>query len=210
MTGAYRTFRSNSVTVSLAPSQSPTSVPAAAYPVRPSGCALAANGKSVRFVEQGGARRRQTNVPTRAPIGRGDPSPDAFPAINPVGTVPMLERCGLAATRGIEYSSWLSRENLGRRISCRARSRDPRSFWRSLPATPRRSIPGGDLRMGRGSRLQGRADPDLGRPAVRSARRRRVEDLLRRGQGHLPRARRRRSPSCRPICRASSSRSIRP
>ena len=41
------------------------------------------------------------------------------------------------------------------------------------------------------ARLQGRPDPDLGRPAVRSRQGGASEDLLRRDQGHLPRRRRR-------------------
>ena len=59
-----------------------------------------------------------------------------------------------------------------------------------------------------GARLQGRADPDLGRPAVRPREGGGIEDLLRRDQGHGGASTASRSPSSRPTCRASSSRCI--
>ena len=49
----------------------------------------------------------------------------------------------------------------------------------------------GDRRMGRLARLQGHPDPDLGRAPLRSRQGGELEDLLRRGEGHLPRGRRR-------------------
>ena len=105
-----------------------------------------------------------------------DPSP--FPPINPVVTVPMLERYGLAATRTIEYGSWLSREIQGgkyhaehgqgtRDLSCAVCRR-----FRTVQFLE------GDLRVGRGPRLQGGADPDLGRPPVRSGESCGIEGLL--------------------------------
>ncbi len=48
-----------------------------------------------------------------------------------------------------------------------------------------------DHQMGGVARLQGRADPDLGRAAVRSGEGRDIQGLLRRGQGHLQGRRRR-------------------
>ena len=47
------------------------------------------------------------------------------------------------------------------------------------------------MRLGGRPRLQGRADPDLGRPPVRSEEGGRLQGLLRRGEGHLRRCRRR-------------------
>ena len=67
-----------------------------------------------------------------------------------------------------------------------------------------------DCPLGRWPRLQGRADPDLGRARRSTSRRRPSQDLLRRRQGHARRRTASRSPSCRPICRASSSPFIRP
>ncbi len=59
-------------------------------------------------------------------------------------------------------------------------------------------------------RLQGRADADLGRKAVRSEEGRRIQELLRRRERRPPPSTASRSPSSRPICRASWWRCIRP
>ena len=67
-----------------------------------------------------------------------------------------------------------------------------------------------DLRLGRSARLQGRADPDLGRPRSSTSRRRpRARPIATRSRAPPP-STASRSPSCRRTCRASSSRSIRP
>ena len=68
-----------------------------------------------------------------------------------------------------------------------------------------------DRQLGRRPRLQGRADPDLGRPAVRPGEGgRQSKTYCDEVKGIAGAARPRRSPSCRPTCRASSSPCIRP